>query len=220
MPTQTEPATISQALSAYGQYPEDHPQTLTDLVSAEPDTITHPLAWFLRKQAIATTRASEKHHIRGPADVMKLLSNKYVLHPWDGKWVSYALNADREVILVTDDSGRTKSLRKATQRIPRKEDLPDIPASAWRGSKRPAWLVIFGGNPDVLDKEFVARGLATLQRTTSIADICFYECDPDAELPPTLWSVRAGVGMSTGDAAVPFPTPETLEEVRNYEERN
>lgn len=217
MPTQKEPGTISAALAAHGSYPEDHPQTLTDLVNADPSTITHPLAWFLRKQAIASTRSADRHHIRGPGDVLKLLSNKYVLHPWEGKWVSYALSSDRQVVLVPDDRGGLKSLRKATQKLPRKEDLPDIPASAHRGGKKPAWLVIYGGNPDVLDKEFVARGLATLQRTAAVADICFYECDPDAGLAPTLWSVRAGVGVTSGDVPVPFPNPEKLEEVRNHE---
>ena len=216
-----EPTTLSEALSTYGSYPDDHPQTLAELVAAEPDTISHPLAWFLRKQTTGATRAAERHHVHGPDDVLKLLRNGYALHVWEGAWRSYALSGERQVVLQPDDKGTMRSLCKATRLLPKADELPEIPRSAYRGRKKPGWLVLFGGNPEVLSREHVTQGLATLQRKTAVADICFYECDPDRGIAPTLWSVRAGVGVTStggpGGTEVPFPDPQKLEEVRNYE---
>lgn len=206
----TEPKTLTEAFPAY---PADHPQSLADLVAADPDTISDSLAWFLRKQTVAATRASERHHVRGPEDVLRLLANGYALHAWEGAWVTYGLTADRQVALVTGESGRTKSVRKATRLIPKAADLPDLPHGGHAG-KRPAYLVLFGGTPEVLEKDHVAQGLATLQRVAPVADVCFYHRDPDAGIPPTLWSVRAGVGVTSAGHRVDFPNLQKLEEVK------
>lgn len=213
----TEPLLLSQAFPGY---PTDHPQSLADLVSAEPDTVSHPLAWFLRKQTVEAMRSADHHYVRSPGDALTLLRNGYALHSLRGGWVSYALNADRRVVLVPSENskyGGMRSLRKQTRLLPKPEDLPDIPITAKRGNKKPAWLVIYGGTPEVLDKDHVAAGLARLQRCVAVADICFYDADPDEGVAPTLWSVRAGRGVSStggpGGTEVPFPNPEKLKEV-------
>lgn len=215
----SDPRTLTEALAQFGSYPEDHPQTVAELVSAEPDTLSHPLAWFLRKQAIEATRSSERHYVNGPQDALRLLRNGYVLHPWEGSWVSYALTGDRQVALVPHDKGGVRTLRKATRLIPKADDLPDLPHGATRGGKKAAWLVIYGGTPEVLSKPHVATGLATLRRRVPTADIVFYTCDAAAGTPPTLWSVTAGCGVTEtggpGGTQVPFPDLQALAEVRN-----
>lgn len=214
----SDPRTLTEAL-ALGPYPEDHPQTLADLVAADPDTLSHPLAWFLRKQAIEATRAAERHYVTGPKDALRLLGNGYALHAWDGAWVSYGLSADRQVILTPHEKGGVRAMRKATRLIPKVEDLPELPAGQSVSGKRASWLVIFGGTPEVLSKPHVAQGLATLQRRLPIADIVFYSCSADGGQAPTLWSVRAGTGVTEtggpGGTEVPFPDLEALAEVRS-----
>lgn len=214
----TDPRTLSEAL-ALGPYPEDHPQTLADLVAADPDSLSHPLAWFLRKQAIEATRAAERHYVTGPKDALSLLNKRYALRAWEGAWVSYGLSADRQVILVPHDKGGVRSLRKATRIIPKAEDLPELPPGRSKNGKRAAWLVIYGGDPQVLSKPHVAQGLATLQRRVPVADIVFYDCPSEGGQAPTLWSVRAGTGVTEtggpGGTEVPFPDLDALAEVRS-----
>ena len=213
-----EPTTLREAIASFGNLPDDHPQTLQELVDADPDTLHHPLAWFLRREAVEVRRATEKHYINGPKDAFKLLKNNYVLHPWTGKWTSYALSENRQVITVPHAKGGTTPLRKHTPIIPKVDDLPRLPRGSGKSTRQPAWLIIHGGDPEVLSKPGVAKGLATLQKRVTVADILFYSCDKNAGVPPTLWSVRAGLGTQETGAPegrrVEFPDAEALNEVR------
>ena len=215
----TDPRTLSEALADLGAYPADHPQSLAELVLADPESLTHPLAWFLRKQAVEATRSSQRHYVNGPQDALRLLRNGYVLHPWEGCWVSYALTGDRQVALVPHDKGGVRTLRKATRLLPKADELPDLPAGTTRSGRKAAWLVIYGGTPEVLSKPHVAQGLASLRRRVPTADVVFYTCDAAAGVAPTLWSVAAGCGVTEtggpGGTEVPFPDPDALAEVRN-----
>lgn len=214
MSEQLEPRTLTEAIALYGNLPEDHPQTLADLMSADPDQISHPLAQFLVGQAVALVRSHERHYVRTPEDVLRYLSNKQVLHEWEGAWVAYALSGDRQVVLVPDSTGRVRSLRKATKLLPKFEDLPAIPASAHAKGKKPAWLIIYGGTPEVLSKPHVAQGLATLARRTGVADVCFYHSDPDEGVQPSLWSLRGGCGATSSGLRLEFPDQQKVEEVK------
>ena len=209
---------LSTLSEAFPGYPDDHPQTLQELVDADPDTIHHPTAWFLRKQAVEVRRSTEKHYINGPKDAFRMLRNNYVLHPWTGKWSSYGLSENRQVIMVPHPNGGTTSLRARTAIIPKPDDLPRLPRSRGQHTRQPAWLILHGGTPDVLSKPGVARGLATLNRRCPIADVLFYHCDKEGGIPPTLWSVRAGLGMrETGSpegVTLAFPDVDALNEIR------
>jgi hypothetical protein len=213
-----DPKTLAQAIASFGSYPEDHPSTLRGLLDAEPDTITHPLAWFLRAQAVEVKRSAEQHYVNSPKDAFKLLRNGYVLHPWTGKWTSYALSGSRQVITVPHPRGGVTPLLVHTPILPKHDDLLALPPGARNAAKQPAWLVIFGGTPDVLSKPGVAKGLNTLRRRAPVADVLFFDRDTDAGTPPTLWSLVAGVGMSdtgsTGGREVPFPDIDALNEAR------
>lgn len=217
-----DPATLSAALAEFGAYPADHPQTLADLLDADPDTISHPLAWWLRRQAVEVSRASERHHINSPKDAMRLLRNNYALHPWTGKWTAYALDERRQLVYVPHARGGVTPLRHHSPLIPKAEDLPRLPR-ARGGDRQPSWLVLFGGDPQVLSKKGVARGLSTLQRRLPVADVLFFQRDVDAGVPPTLWSVKAGVGVrengSPQGERVLFPDPEALETARGDSDR-
>lgn len=213
-----EPTSLAEALASLGPYPDDHPQTLQALIDADPETLHHPLAWFLRAQAVDVRRSTEKHYINGPKDAFKLLKNNYVLHPWTGKWTAYALSENRQVIMTPHKNGGTTPLRKHTAIIPKVEDLPRLPRGSGRDTRQPAWLLIYGGGPEVLSKPGVARGLSTLQRRATVADVLFYQCDKDAGVTPTLWSVRAGKGTQETGApegrVVEFPDVDALNEAR------
>lgn len=214
----SDPKTLAEAIASFGPYPEDHPQTLRGLLDADPDTIKHPLAWFLRAQGMDVRRSAEQHYINGPADALRLLRNGYVLHPWTGKWASYALSGSRTVMHTPHPRGGNTPLRVRTAIIPKHEDLPPLPRHGRDGQKSPAWLVIYGGTPEVLSKPGVARGLATLRRRAPVADVLFFHKDADAGIPPTLWSIQAGVGMadtgSAGGRRVEFPDADALNEAR------
>lgn len=214
----SDPKTLAQAIASFGPYPEDHPQTLRALLDADPDTISHPLAWFLRSQAVEVKRSSEQHYVNSPHDAFRLLRNGYVLHPWTGKWVAYALTGSRTVLHVPHPRGGVTPLRVRTPIIPKVDDLPRLPKGTAEARRLPTWLVIYGGTPDVMSKPGVARGLATLRRRAPVADVLFFHKDPDNGIPPTLWSLQAGVGMrESGNAngtQVPFPDPAALEEAR------
>jgi hypothetical protein len=208
----SEPKSLTDA---FGDYPLDHPQTLRALLDADPDSITHPIAWFLRGQAVDVMRSTDQHYINGPKDAFKLLKNGYVLHPWTGRWTTYALGETRQVLMVAHPRGGTTPLRKSTAMLPRVDDLPQLPPGTRGSAKRPSWLVIFGGEPSVLSKPGVARGLATLHRRVPVADVLFFHRDPAAGITPTLWSAAAGVGLSDtgapGGRDVAFPDAEALE---------
>lgn len=217
-----EPRTLVEALETLGPYPADHPQTLLELLDADPESLNHPLAWWLRGQAVEVRRSSEAHYIRSPKDALKLLKNGYVLHPWSGKWNAYALSENRQVIRVPHARGGTTPLRKVTPIIPKAADLPTLPRGAsrdGRSTKSPAWLVIYGGTPDVMTKPGVARGLASLQARSPVADVLFFDGDKRSGRPPTLWSVKAGHGIQVnGDPdglEVSFPDPQALSEARS-----
>ena len=210
--------TLAQAFTSFGAYPEDHPQTLHELLEADPDTLSHPLAWALRAQAVEVMRSTEQHYIHSPKDAFKLLRNGYVLHPWTGKWTAYALSSHRQVMYVPHPRGGTTPLKVHTPILPKADGLPAIPPDMRTSAKSPAWLVIFGGDPEVMSKPGVAKGLATLRRRAPIADVLFFHKDTETGVPPTLWSLVAGVGMSdTGSAggqAVAFPDLDALNEAR------
>lgn len=214
----TDIKTLAEAFASFDSYPADHPQTLRALLDADPDKITHPLAWFLRSQSVDVKRSSEQHYVNGPKDAFKLLKNGYVLHPWTGKWVAYALSSQRQVINVPHERGGVTPLRFHSPLIPKATDMPRLPVGSSQSEKQPAWLLIFGGGPEVLSKPGVARGLATLRRRTPVSDVLFFHRDIETSTPPTLWSLVAGVGMSdTGSAGgreVPFPDAEALDEAR------
>lgn len=213
----SEPKTLASAIESFGSYPEDHPQTLRDLLDADPDQISHPLAWFLRSQAVEVQRSAEQHYIHSPKDAFKLLRNGYVLHPWTGKWVSYALSSARQVIQIPHERGGMTPLRVHTPIIPKPKQLTRLPGSG-QSVREPGWLVLYGGDPGVLSKPGVAQGLATLRRRCPVVDVLFFDRDKDGERPPTLWSVGAGVGMadtgSAGGREVPFPDLDALTTVR------
>lgn len=214
----SKPKSLSEAVKVFGVYPDDHPQTLKDLLDADPASITNEFAWFLRAQAVEVMRSSENHYVNGPKDAFGLLKNGYALHPWSGKWVSYALSSQRQLVKVAHERGGLVPLRKYTPIIPKWEDLPQLPFDGGAGVKKPAWLVIYGGTPEVLSKPGVARGLATLQRRASVSDVLFF----DRVSVPTLWSVRAGVGIQdTGSSSgreIDFPDSDALEDARGGED--
>lgn len=189
-------------------WPATFPQTLAALVSADPEDVSGELAWALRHQAVdATHRQNSVHHVNGPTDVLDLITRGYVLHPWAGAWKTYALGTDRAPMLRPSDTGRVSYVVKATRLIPKVDDLPPLPPGT--GSSLPLWLPIYGGSPDVLAKPGVAKGLATLARRVAVADVVFYHADAESGTAPTLWSVRAGAGISGASRAfsqqVDFP---------------
>lgn len=191
-------------------YPEEYPQTLADLVDAELENITDPVARELRKQTLAVVRAGVQHFINGPWDVLELLSSGYVLRSWDKAWASYALDPNRQPILVPNKEGVTSYLKKHTKLLPKFEELP--PLYTGRSSTPPKWLVIYGGGPEILEKEPVRKGLQRLTRETDVADFIFYKKGDDEA--PILWSTKAGTGVTgtTRPTAqqVPFPDPELI----------
>lgn len=206
-------------------YPEDHPQTLKALWEADPDQIHHQVAWELRRMTFEAVRSTGAKRVHSPIEAFTLLKNGYALRPLEGAWTSVGLSETREVIRVPHHRGGVATLRVYTPLIPKVDDLPVLPRTPGRRSgKTAAWLVIYGGTPEVLSKPGVAKGLATLRRRlprekrAGVADILFFHKDLEAGVPPTLWSVMAGCGMqengSPEGVRLEFPDPEALETVR------
>lgn len=198
----------------FPEYPADHPQTLQELFEAEPSTLSNPVAWELRRQSVQMAHSTETHYVNTPWDVLKLITSGYVIRPFEKGWVSHALSATRQPILIPREDGSLRYQKKATKLLPKPDELPNL----YRGSgnkRAPAWLVVYGGSPEILEKEPVRKGLAKLTRMRAIADIVFYENLPDAL--PTLWSIKAGTGMSgvTKNSAkeIPFPEPSYVLEI-------
>ena len=202
MPSQ--PVGLADAISQYGPYPNDHPQTLAELVDADPDTLTHPLAWWLRKQAVTVTNRSENHYINTPVDVLGLIRNGYVIHPIDKTWRSYALTADRQPELEQRDTNRMRYRVVTTKLLPKPDDLAVL-GTARTGDKKPAWLIVYAGTPDVLAKNGVEQGLSRIVATRDVVDIVFYYRDKEGT--ETFYSVRAGHGqVNSVDAPWPHET--------------
>lgn len=173
-------------------YPQEYPQTLAALLDANPQEIEGDLAWGLRKHALAVTSTWEQHHINSPWDVLELIVSGYIIHPWEGAWRTYALSGDRQPVMTPSKEGRMRYLSHGTRLLPKPDDLGPLPTTGNQG--KPAWLVVYGGTPDVLSKAGVAQGLTRLIRTKPIADIVFYSAVEGQN--PTLWSIKAGTGVS------------------------
>lgn len=198
------PAGITEALQLWGSYPDDHPQTLADLREADPDTITHPLAWWLRHQTTDATNRSESHYITGLKDAFDCYHNKYVLHAWTKRWRAYALTANRQPML-NQHPGGTGYKVVTTRLLPKPDDLPALPPvkrSNANSTRQPGWLVLYGGDPDILTKEHVETGLAKLIRTRPVLDVLFTGPSDGA---PTLYSLRNACGMNANDIGFDFP---------------
>lgn len=197
-------------------YPEDHPQTLAALLDADPESIKEPVAWELRHQALGVARSWESHFVTSPWDVLELIVSGYVIHPWEKAWKSYALSSDRQPILVPSDKGSARYLSKATKLLPKPSDLGPLPQGT-SANRSAAWLVVYGGSPEVLSRDGVIPGLVRLTRSVQVADIVFF--DREAQGQPTLWSVKANTGMSGISRAfareVPFPDPAIVESLRS-----
>jgi hypothetical protein len=197
-------------------YPPDHPQNLKELVGASPALITDEKAWELRSQVLSVVRGWDTHCVNSPWDALNLITSGYVLHPWEKAWKSYALNPGRQPVLEFSPKGRSRYQCKSTKLLPKPEELPDLYATVTK-SRKPAWLVIYGGNPKILEKEPVRLGLAKLSRMRPIADILFYSNEENKE--PVLWSTKAGTGIrGTSRAASneePFPHPEYISDIRS-----
>lgn len=201
-------------------WPGDHPQNLVDLVNADREDISSQQAWDLRHQAVTLLHSSEKHVVMGPGDAFKLISNSYFLKPWDKAWKSFALSPMRQPIVIPGEGNRWRYLSKGTRLIPRVDDLPPLPGNRTAKGKPYAWLVIFGGNPDILDKDGVARGLTTLSKRVPVIDFLFYESAGIDVKVATLWSVKAGVGqkgsvLSTAEQ-VSFPNPNIVDSLGEF----
>lgn len=212
-----EPKSLTEMFG--GSYPTDHPQSLRELMAADPDTISSELAWELRKQVIAAARASDRHSINSPLDAFSLLKNGYALHPWTGKWTTYALSEARELVMEPHPRGGMTPTRVYTPIIPKVDDLPRLPpARRGGGAHVPKYLVVYGGAPQVLSKDHVAQGLASLVRRVPVADVLFFDKGKESGTAPTMWSLRAGVGMrengSKSGLTVGFPDPIALNEAR------
>lgn len=186
---------LSEAFEKYGAYPKEYPQTLAELLDASPDSLKHPLAWWLRHQAVDVSNRSEAHYINTPADVAELIRKGYVIHPLDKAWKSYALSADRQPILQPNAKGSLSYQTITTRIIPKPEDLAPL-SSPSRSIRKASWLLVYGGKPDVLAKPGVAPGLAKLARMKPIADVVFYHRNNEGI--SSFWSVRAGTGTQAG----------------------
>ena len=195
-------------------WPEEYPQTLTELVEADSASLSDHRAKELRSQALDLVRSWEKHHISGPWDALQLLSSGYVLHTWENAWRSYALGSDRAAMMIPKEGGASRYLVKATKLLPQADELPALPSGKGE-ARKPEWLVIYGGTPEVLSKPGVPQRLAKLLKSAPISDVVFYAKDPT----PTLWSLRAGVGVKGASkanaATVAFPDAAALAEIRS-----
>ena len=201
---------LSEAIALYGPYPSDYPQTLAELKEANPETITHKLAKYLRAEAVDVSNRSEAHYINGPKDVLTLLRSGYVLHTWDRHWRSYYLDSDRqpELVAKVNKDGTVKNRAYnvvTTELLPKLDDIPKLAKSAKQTGVQPGWLVIYGGTPDVLTKPGVDKGLEKLVKNRHIFDICFWQAgDPVNDKQPTLWSIKATSGLTTSNLQVDF----------------
>lgn len=171
-------------------WPPTWPQTLFDLVEGEPDGLA-PAARALRAQAVDLIRRDGLPRVTTFADVVDLCTANKVFHPVEGRWRSYAIDADRHPMLEPATSRRRRWKVVSTPLAPTCDDLPPLPGSKF--GQRAGWLLLYGGSIDVLARNGVVGRLLPTVRRRHLLDIVGVADDG-------VWSVRNGLQADAADS--------------------
>lgn len=185
-----------------GTWPDDAPQTLPDLFQLPPEDIakldvephTKNLLTEMRRHAVEMYQvAGRPEPMSSPDVILKMLRRRHI-RPLAGKWLCYALNANRDRILISrgHKKGDACWLTSVHSRFPYRSQLPKIPSEG-------AYLIVYGGGPDILSEDDVPPKINILLDEAPVADIVFWHLTRGH--PPAMYSLRAGVGMADGKRA-------------------
>lgn len=210
---------VTNVLHAIPGWDTADPGSIVDLVATDYANLRSAPARELRNQVDVAFMRRNRIRLDGPEAVRAFLLDQGtgtgpagpMLWKQEPSWNTILLTSDRSIAL-SDYSPRSDP-RYVVERgalIPKLADLDAqfeaLDAKAKRmlyiadTSKKPVWLAIYTGSPEVLAKPHVTKGLNTLVSSGRVVDVCFYS-EPDPSEPEKLtglWSLRSEYGLALG----------------------
>lgn len=203
----------------FPQYPQEAPQTLRELVSADSSELAalddddRRLAMELRMQAVDAIHAFERDPILCPDDLIRQLTERRI-PMLARRWLVMSLDSGGDRIAVRRSrGGGMRWLQEPYSQLPTAEELSEhlrLP----QGGK---YLVVYGGGPEVLQDQETTSRLEELVKELPISDITFWKLRTGSA--PTLFSLRGQAGDQAGEHVdFPLAIPDALTEA--LRERN
>lgn len=192
-------------------WPDTAPQSLAELVFADNDVLdgiavdehVRELVLQLRGHVRAAARQrGQSAQLWGPEAVQAAFADGDLVLV-NRRWLTLALDRHRRRTFVAYSSDSARTVSKVSRFVPDADDLPTLPEDG-------AYLVLWGGTPDVLEIEDVRVRLQDMQRRAPIVDVLFRKRD---RRESTLWSLRQGFGCR-GFERIEFPNEQLMKEVR------
>lgn len=117
------------------------------------------------------------------------------------RWVTLALDGKRRRTFVPFSGDSAKTVEKISRIVPEVEWLPKLPENG-------AYLLLWGGSPEVLDIPDVRTRLQTLAGQVPVVDVLFRFLEPGPK--STLYSLKQGFGVCNR-VKVEFPNTSAKE---------
>lgn len=199
---------MDSTITLHRLFPEiwgaDQPSRLVDLVNADYESLDDT-ARALRALAVQLVHSFERAPVLTAKAAQKLLEDHH-LPVRVGKWVTVALNAERERIYAKGKGGAMRQVHAVTNEFPTK-DVLDKRAPIPEGG---TYLVIYGGSPEILQDSDACHAKRTLTSEAPVADVLLWDVDDEGA---TCWSIAAG-GGARGSVPTEFPDTDALEKWR------
>jgi hypothetical protein len=120
-----------------------------------------------------------------------------------GRWKTWVLDSARRRVFTATRADSSRTVERVTRFVPEPGELPTLPDGG-------TYLVLWGGDPDVLRFDDVRGRLRTLITTVPVADVLFHDTRRGA-----LFSLRNRIGAA-GRQPVEFPDPDLVKEVWSW----
>jgi hypothetical protein len=199
----TERVSLQSLMPALGI---DQPEDLLGIFYADFDSLDDS-AKELRAQVVKVLQSFERKPIHTAETAAKLISEHH-LPVYTTAWTTFSLNAANERMYAPVARGGMRMLKARTKHLPRPEYLNEQYTVPEGGG----YLIIWGGEPDVLNIEGVPERLAQLCASVPVRDVLFYATSEDGT-GYTAWSLRGGCGQRNRNR-VEFPDQVVLEIAR------
>ena len=192
-------------------WPEGAPDRGDELLECDPKTLGD-LPKLLRSHMTLALQSARSLTFASPLEVKRRLELGHIM-PKARKWDTLAMDANRHRIMVANRFGGFSQQRYVSLKVPSPETLQRKMALPEGGR----YLILYGGGPNILsirDKRGggVAQDLAELREAVPVADVVFWHMQSGG-VPPTLFSLEAGIGDMAGEA-IAFPDTHFLDVAR------
>jgi len=163
----------------------ESPETLEELMLMDYDSLNEQ-AKALRSLAVDLVHSHEREPIYTASKARDMLQKNHLPNR-KNKWVFIALNDKRDRYYVRKANG-LRLVHYIANSIPTFETLKQHAPLPENGS----YLFIFGGSPELINKESELNAWRKMVSETTVSDVIFWDNKSEGA---TFWSLGAGVGQ-------------------------